>query len=302
MKTFNSLLTNITEAEDTPGGTNNRSAYSHFGLHRIEHPEQLQRVNSFLNAYMQQEFQDPGAAISGLRNKFNQIGLDFDYHHQQGFQLGEIRIPVSRFGGTFGTSPTHDLSQGFEKTDGLESPVSLNLNVSSLENGLYDITASLMSEGVEDPEEELEDLEGDVHEGLAGGVAGAVGGALAGGPLGAVAGGYLGHKVQQAAGKKKKPGVDVGEAHPDDTANFNKLKGERESDRKKYGMRSMKAPIGKSKASAVGAQATKTAGQQAAKTAGQQAAKKEVPLVKLGQGDYSKEYYGTKAGKLRRGR
>ena len=43
-----------------------------------------------------------------------------------------------------------------------------------------------------------------LSEGVAGAVAGGALGAMTGGPIGAIAGGYLGHKVQQAANKKKK--------------------------------------------------------------------------------------------------
>ncbi len=31
----------------------------------------------------------------------------------------EMRFPMTRFGGVFGTSPTHDLSKGFLETDGI---------------------------------------------------------------------------------------------------------------------------------------------------------------------------------------
>lgn len=44
-----------------------------------------------------------------------------------------------------------------------------------------------------------------IREGVTGAVAGGVAGGLAGGPAGAAAGAYLGHKIQQAANKKKKP-------------------------------------------------------------------------------------------------
>lgn len=53
-----------------------------------------------------------------------------------------------------------------------------------------------------------------LSEGVAGAVAGGALGAMTGGPVGAIAGGYLGHKVQQAANKKKKnEEVDLEEAN-----------------------------------------------------------------------------------------
>tara|TARA_R100001163_G_C5068280_1_gene208311 strand:- start:8172 stop:8822 length:651 start_codon:yes stop_codon:yes gene_type:complete len=211
MKTFNELMNTIMEAEDTPAGGYSRSAHSHYGAHRVESPEQLGRVNSFIHNYFQTEVQDKKAALAGLRQKLNQVGLDFQFTGKEELPVGEdFRIPVTRYGGTFGTSPTHDLRNGFEVTDGLESPLTLNVNCEYLENGLYNINAKIapLSEGVEDVSEDSEHEEsGEVDE------------------------------------------------------------------------MNLKAPVsglGKKKED-----------------------KKEVPLVKLGQGDYSKEYYGDKAGKIR---
>mgnify|MGYP003134792581 CR=1 FL=1 len=227
MKTFNELMNTIMEAEDTPAGGYSRSAHSHYGAHRVESPEQLGRVNSFIHNYFQTEVQDKKAALVGLRQKLNQVGLDFQFTGKEELPVGEdFRIPVTRYGGTFGTSPTHDLRNGFEVTDGLESPLTLNVNCEYLENGLYNINAKIapLSEGVEDVSEEYRDMNGNiVKTGMEGGTKKV--------------------KKEEMYGKKMKKEEDM-----------NKDKEDK---------------------------------------------KKEVPLVKLGQGDYSKEYYGDKAGKIR---
>jgi len=192
----------IMEAEDTPAGGYSRSAHSHHGTHRVEDQEMLGRVNSFIHNYLQTEVQDKKAALVGLRQKLNQVGLDFQFTGKETLPVGEdFRIPVTRYGGTFGTSPTHDLKNGFEVTDGLESPLTLNVNCEYLENGLYNINAKVapLAEGVEDPEHEYDE---------------------------------------------ELNGTNIGEQKKEDK-------------------------------------------------------KKEVPLVKTGQGSYSKEYYGDKAGKIR---
>ena len=220
MKTFNELAQNIMEAEDTPAGGYSRSAHSHHGTHRVEDQEMLGRVNSFIHNYFQTEVQDKKAALVGLRQKLNQVGLDFQFTGKEELPVGEdFRIPITRYGGTFGTSPTHDLRNGFEVTDGLESPLTLNVNCEYLENGLYNINAKVapLAEGVEDPEHEYDEELNGTNIGEAGDVS-----------------------------EQDQDMEDVSEEEKD-----------------------------------------------------KEDKKKEVPLVKLGQGSYSKEYYGDRAGKIR---
>ena len=229
MKTYKELTKNIMEAEDTPAGGYSRSAHSHYGVHRVENPDQLNRLNSFIHNYFQDEVQDKTHAVIGLRQKLNQVGLDFDFTAKNRIPVGEdFKIPLTRYGGTFGTSPQHDLlKNGFEITDGLETPLTLNINCGLLDNGLYNINAKIaptenVTEGTEDPEHEYDE---------------------------------------------ELNGTNIGEA------------GEVDEEKKLYSRDyDMKKMDGRGK---------------------KKEDKKEVPLVKLGQGDYSKEYYGTKAGKIR---
>ena len=49
----------------------------------------------------------------------NLAGVDFDLTRATDLQANqEYSFPLKRFGGTFGTSPSHDLANGFEKTNG----------------------------------------------------------------------------------------------------------------------------------------------------------------------------------------
>lgn len=128
MKSFQELKNNLLEAENTEGGgfnaaydgTTSRSAASDFGIFRIENQTQRQKLQAFLNVFGNRDYLDPRSAMALLRAKLNLAGLDFDFHPKVELVTNaEMRFPVTRFGGTFGTSPQHDLSKGFEKTDGI---------------------------------------------------------------------------------------------------------------------------------------------------------------------------------------
>ena len=122
MKTYKELqekMDTITEGQETVGGAS-RSAHSDFGVHRIEHPEQLGRLNAFLNAFTQMEFLEPKSAIATIRH-----------------------------GGSFGTTPTHDLKQGFYRGDNIAEfndgkGLELSIDVYQEDGGLYQMDAKIM--------------------------------------------------------------------------------------------------------------------------------------------------------------
>lgn len=128
MKKFNQLKQRLMEAEYADGGgfnaaydgTTTRSAASDYGIHRIENETQKNRLNAFLQTFAQKDYLDPRSALALLRAKINLAGLDFQFNPNVPLLPdSEIRFPMTRFGGTFGTSPTHDLSKGFLETDGI---------------------------------------------------------------------------------------------------------------------------------------------------------------------------------------
>ena len=58
---------------------------------------------------------------------------------------GTFEFPVTRHGGSFGTTPTHDLSQGFYKDDGIRGlSMSLRGEVQKNDTG-YDLSVRLES-------------------------------------------------------------------------------------------------------------------------------------------------------------
>lgn len=128
MKKFNELKKRLDESEYSEGGgfnaaydgTTSRSASSDYGVHRIENDTQQGRIGAFLQTFANKDYLDPRSALALLRAKLNLAGLDFQFNPKVPLMVGlETRFQLTRFGGTFGTSPMHDLSKGFEETDGI---------------------------------------------------------------------------------------------------------------------------------------------------------------------------------------
>tara|TARA_R110000737_G_scaffold45351_2_gene65467 strand:+ start:161 stop:640 length:480 start_codon:yes stop_codon:yes gene_type:complete len=159
MKTYKDLketLSQITETQEVAGGAA-RSAHSDFGVHRIESQIQLARLNSFLNAYTQREFLDPKNAISEIRQKLNLAGLDFDWNNSSTISVDETKnLTLKRWGGSFGTTPTHNLmKQGFYTSDNISEfnngiGLSLKVNLYRDDDGLYDLDAKIVPNTNED--------------------------------------------------------------------------------------------------------------------------------------------------------
>jgi len=153
MKSYKKLkekLETISESQYIVGGAS-RTAHSHFGVHRIEHTEQIGRLNAFLNAFTQMEFLDPRSAVAQLRHKFNLSGLDFDWNNASTINTEEsMNLPLSRWGGSFGTIPTHNLlTQGFYKSDNISEfnggvGLSLRIDVYQEDDGLYQMDTKII--------------------------------------------------------------------------------------------------------------------------------------------------------------
>ena len=80
----------------------------------------MNRINAFLQTFAQKDYLDPRSAFALLRAKINLAGLDFQFNPNVPLLTDTpMQFPLTRFGGTFGTTPTHDLSKGFLETDGI---------------------------------------------------------------------------------------------------------------------------------------------------------------------------------------
>jgi len=123
MSLFKKLLSRLVENEQTVDGSGfdqyltqtPRSAHSDFGLFRDD-PDQLKRIQAFVNAYLGGSYIEPEAAINLLRSKLNHAGLDFDFNSKTKLSTGSHSFQLNRYGEIFGTTPTHDLlKNGFDK-------------------------------------------------------------------------------------------------------------------------------------------------------------------------------------------
>jgi len=158
MKKYKDLRLKLNEGENADGGAlggyptqNVRSAASDYGVHRIESEEQVQRIQAFLNAFTSREYLEPRAALSLMRVKINLTGLDFEFNSKTMLQNGKPTfLKLTRFGGTFGTTPTHNLMKdGFKVTDGIEDTLNgdhlaIQLMVAEAPSGLYKMTAKIV--------------------------------------------------------------------------------------------------------------------------------------------------------------
>lgn len=129
MKKFKEIIALVESGEAEDGGgfgyphqpsRTTRSAASDFGVHRVENDTQLNRVKAFLSSFTNREYIDPRGALSLLRAKMNIMGLDFNFTPKTKLMPGPNVFAMNRFGGTFGTTPDHDLlKDGFQVTDGI---------------------------------------------------------------------------------------------------------------------------------------------------------------------------------------
>jgi len=166
MKKYKDLRLQLNEGENTEGGAlggypaqNVQSAQSDFGIHRIESTEQVQRIQAFLSAFTGREYLEPRAALSLMRVKINLAGLDFEFNSKTPINVGVVNyLKLTRFGGTFGTTPDHDLlKDGFKVTDGVEDTLdgdhlAIALGIEEAPSGLYKMTASVMRYSGDNPE------------------------------------------------------------------------------------------------------------------------------------------------------
>jgi len=157
MKKFKQLKQQLNEDAYMDGGAlgqwptpnSTRSAFSDFGVHRVEHQEQLKRLQAFVHAFTSREYLEPRAALSLLRVKLNLAGFDFDFNKKTAIQTQTpIMFNLKRFGGTFGRSLTTPFGE-FETTDGFEGILDgdhlvLSIIIEEAPSGLYKLNAQII--------------------------------------------------------------------------------------------------------------------------------------------------------------
>lgn len=130
MKRFKELRTEISELaeEHSEGGgfgydpvltSKGRSANDNIQPVNYENDFEMGKINAFIQTFCSKSYLDPKSALYLLRAKLNLANIDLDLNRTSNLTLNtDHEFPLKRFGGTFGTSPTHDLKQGFERTNG----------------------------------------------------------------------------------------------------------------------------------------------------------------------------------------
>ena len=137
-------LRNVLENYNSWGSTH-RSALSDEGAFYLDQPEQLARVNSFIESFMGRDFVDVKNALNHLRARLNVAGLDFGIDEIK--TEGKMSFPMSRHGGAFGTTPEHDLMKdGFYRDDGFGAGLNFTLEseVVLSDAGAYTVKAQIV--------------------------------------------------------------------------------------------------------------------------------------------------------------
>ena len=95
------------------------------GVHNIQDPKVLERVNGFVGSIANQEYLNPKAALEQLASKLKTLGLDMNIPEMSG--NGSVNLELTQFGGRFGK----DIDGSDIKDDGIshKKEGGLKLNV-----------------------------------------------------------------------------------------------------------------------------------------------------------------------------
>jgi len=149
MRTFKELKT-VLEDYNTWGslGSGNSALDDAEGTMYIERPEQLARINAYVTKFMDRDFIDVRSAFNHLRARLNISGIDFDLapNGQSAIGEGHYEFTVTRQGGSFGTTPEHNLmTQGFYRDNGVPGMnFSLQADIVIAESGMYRVQAKIV--------------------------------------------------------------------------------------------------------------------------------------------------------------
>ena len=112
------------------------------GVHNIQDPKVLERVNGFVGSIANQEYLNPKAALEQLASKLKTLGSDMNIPEMSG--NGSVNLELTQFGGRFGK----DIDGSDIKDDGIshkkEGGLKLNVKYETLENGSSKVFAKLV--------------------------------------------------------------------------------------------------------------------------------------------------------------
>jgi hypothetical protein len=100
---------------------------------------QLDQIHAAIFSYLSGCFLDPRQALYNLKVKLNHMGLDFDFNRNTPINDGQMSLVLSRYGQKFGTTPTTDLRQGFDRGQDYTN-VALSFKITRDPSGQYSFT------------------------------------------------------------------------------------------------------------------------------------------------------------------
>ena len=166
MKSFKNLTNQLAEdygAIYTYGSELDSLGSGSYDIHNIGNPENLQRLNQFIENFTAKSYFDPRQAVVELRAKLNTLGLDINVTQES---AGEGSFPVTLFGGSFGKTPQTPHNE-FETSDGIVEKLGhglqMDVEFSETGDGMFHVDAQIVPTGLDTresvSEEEVEDIE-----------------------------------------------------------------------------------------------------------------------------------------------
>jgi hypothetical protein len=166
MKSFKNLTNQLAEdygAIYTYGSELDSLGSGSYDIHNIGNPENLQRLNQFIENFTAKSYFDPRQAVVELRAKLNTLGLDINVTQES---AGEGSFPVTLFGGSFGKTPQTPHNE-FETSDGIVEKLGhglqMDVEFSETGDGMFHVDAQIVPTGLDTresvSEEEVEDID-----------------------------------------------------------------------------------------------------------------------------------------------
>ena len=149
MKSFKNLTNQLAEdygAIYTYGSELDSLGSGSYDVHNIGNPENLKRLNQFIENFTAKSYFDPRQAVVELRAKLNTVGLDINVTQES---AGEGSFPVTLFGGSFGKTPHNE----FETSDGIVEKLGhglqMDVEFSETGDGMFHVDAQVVPTGLD---------------------------------------------------------------------------------------------------------------------------------------------------------
>jgi len=162
MKSFKNLTNQLAEdygAIYTYGSELDSLGSGSYDIHNIGNPENLQRLNQFIENFTAKSYFDPRQAVVELRAKLNTVGLDINVTQES---ASEGSFPVTLFGGSFGKTPQTPHGE-FETSDGIVEKLGhglqMDVEFSETGDGMFQVDAQIVPTGLDTRESVAEEEE-----------------------------------------------------------------------------------------------------------------------------------------------